>query len=635
MRRWTAGGLMLLTLAAVPPAMAQPRPAVAADSLFAARLRLSDRLLTQRQTSDAVALLEALDQQRPGNTDVANRLALAYRVAAMYREALAVVVRLRKDDPSPDLDLRRAELLALTGDTLAADTAWQALLPPQPTDADLARVLPSMTLAGRPARAAALLDALPDAARRTLAVRRARASLAAQAGDRERAVGLYLDLVDDDPQQAFAVQDSLVRLAETPAARPALRAALDARIERASRRTAGGALFEGPGERRDRETRLKTYLHAAVAVALASGESHDALERLRALDRLDGQDGRVLVRYARAALDARAFEAANTAFADVIARYPRTDAARDALFGLAETAEAQALAAGDAALHPEAPAGRAADAYRRFAEAYPAHPSTADALARRGRLLVDGGETAEARRVLDDVRQRFPRTPAADDAAFQTARLLLRDGQIDEALDAFDALAERLGTGNLADQARFEQATALLFRQRFDEAQTLLGDLANRAASDAANDAIALGLLVQEARTDSASTDLARYARALLRLRQGHAAEAADSLTALAAPLVRQPYAPPILDDVLALRADALRQSANAVFAAEAYDDLTRRFPRSIHADAALLALADLYAGPLVDPTSARSALERLLQDFPGSLLADEARARLRLLGPR
>lgn len=626
---------MLLALGAAPATTAQPRPAVAADSLFAARMRLADRLLAQRQTSDAVALLEALAQQRPADRVVADRLALAYRLAAMYREALAVVERLQKTDPSPDLDLRRAELLALTGDTLAADAAWRALLPPQPTDADLARVLPSMALTGRQARAAALLDALPEAAQRSSSVRRARAGLFARAGDVARAADLYLDLVDDDPQQAFAVQDSLARLAETPAVRAALREALDARIERTGRRTAGGALFEGAGDRRDRETRLKAYLHAAVTVALASGDGDAVVERLRALDRLDGQDGRVLVGYARAALDARAFAVADAAFADAIARYPRTDAARDALFGQAEAAEAQAAASADATVRPGTDAQRAADGFRRFAETYPAHPSTPDALVRLGRLLVDGGDAAEAQRLLDDVRRRFPRTPAADDAAFEAARLLVRQGQVEEAIAAFDALAQRLGTGALADRARFEQATALLFRQRYDEAQTLLGDLGDRAASDAANDALALGLIVQEARADSASTDLGRYARALLRLRQGRAAEAADSLTALAAPLVRQPYAPPILDDVLALRADALRQAGNAVFAAEAYDDLTRRFPRSIHADAALLALADLYAGPLVDPASARGALERLLQDFPGSLLADEARARLRRLPPR
>ena len=509
---------------------------------------------------------------------------------------------------------------------------WKRLLTDRPTDPDLARILPSMALVGRRQSAAALLGALPDASRRAPSVQRALAGLAAEAGDVARAADLYLALLDADPRQALAVQDSVARLAESRANRPILRAAVDAQVARTSRRSAAGALFEGQGERVARELRLKAYLALAVALDLAAQDGPAALDHLRALDRLDAQDGRVLVRYARAALDADVLDAADAAFADVAERYPTTDAGRDALLGRAAVAERAAERSGDTALRPGTDAGRAADLLRRFATQYPTHPSTPDALVRLGRLLVDGGDAADADRVLADVRQRFPRAPAADESAFETARLAVRTGRLDDADAAFGALAARLGTGALADRARFEQATVLLFQARYDDAQTLLGDLADRAASDAANDALALGLLVQDARTDSASTDLGRYARALLRLRQGHAAEARDTLSALAVGLLRQPALPPLLDDVLALRADALRQTGEAVFAAEAYDDLTRRFPRSIHADAALLALADLYAGPLSDAASAIGALERLLADFPGSLLADDARARLRRL---
>jgi predicted Zn-dependent protease len=149
--------LLLLFVAAVPVgAQTLPSPPAAAhpDSLLASRLRLADRLLAQRQTGDAVTLLETLDGQRPGHPDVLRRLATAYRTAEMYGAALAVVDRVRLREPSRDLDLRRAELLALTGDTARAAAEWTRLLTDRPTDDDLGRVLPSMALGGR-ARAAA------------------------------------------------------------------------------------------------------------------------------------------------------------------------------------------------------------------------------------------------------------------------------------------------------------------------------------------------------------------------------------------------------------------------------------------------------------------------------------------------
>lgn len=626
---------LLLLVFAAHPAAAQTRAPSTPDSLLAQRLRLADRLLAQRQSADAVGLLEALRLQHPAERRVDERLLAGYRAAARYPDALATLDRLDKGQPPlGPLALARAEVLALAGDTAQAHALWARLLGTAPAEPALARVLPSMASVGRVRGALALLDALPEASRRTAPVVRAAAHLSARTGDAPRAVRLYLGLVDEDPRQAPAVEDSLARLAEVRALRAPVRAALDARLEAYADPRGLRALFDGTAEQRARLLRQKSFRSLALTFALAARDGAAALAHARTLDRLANDEGRTLVRAARAALDADLLGAADSAYAAVLDRYPRAEAARDARLGRAAVAEREAVRSGEVRLVPDGAAARAADLLAAFARAYPDDPAAADALVRLGRLHVDGGDAAAARRALDEVARRFARSPAADEAAYELARLLVREGQLREAGAAFDALAERLGAGDLADRARFERATLLLYQGRLDEAATLLGDLAARAASDAANDALELGLLVQDAQQDSAGTDLARYGQARLRLRQGRAAEAADSLSALATDLARRGYVTPLVDDVLFLRATALQRAEAHVFAAEGFDALARRFPASPLADAALLALADVYAHGLSDPAAARDALVRLLDAYPGSVLADEARARLDRLAP-
>ena len=610
-------GLLALGVLAARPAAAQ-----AADSSEAVRFRLAETLLRGGQTDDAIAVLEDLHARRPTAFAYRQKLGEAYRAGRRYADALELLdLQRAREGATPALDADRAALRYALGDSLTAFAAWDAVVAEDPRDALRVRtVAAAMAEAGAPRRALALLDAARPRVADPAALDRDAARLAARAGDLRRAADAYLDVLAADPQQLGFVRSELDRLAEDhDAALPLLVEAASAR----ARRT--------PTNRPLREL--------LAGLALQAGDARRALDETRAVDRLDREEGRVLMLFARTAADAGAFETAAEAYADVLARYPDGPAAAEARLGLGLLHERWADAAAEPGAAPGTHAARALDAFRAFVGAHPGHPSVPDARRRTGRLLLDAaGDAAAARAVLDSVIATAPRAPAAEEAAFDLGRVSLRAGDLDGAALAFDRLEERLRTGDLADRARFERALLDLYRGDLDAALARAEVLAENASADVANDAIALQLLLVENRTDSLGLPLARYARATLLLRRGQGAAARDSLdallTALAAPDARTGGPHPLLDDARRARADVFLSLGQPAEAARALEEIARDFPDSYLADRALYDLAGLQERALNDPTAAAATLRRLLDAFPASLLAPDARRTLRRLQP-
>ena len=612
----------LLPLALLAVLGAGPAAAQRTDSSEAVRFRLAETLLRGGQTDDAIAVLEDLHLRRPAAFAYRQKLTEAYRAGHRYADALALLdVQRAREGATPALDADRASLRYALGDSTAAFAAWEAVVAEDPRDALRARtVAASMADAGLHRRALALLDAARPRVGDPALLDRDAARLAARAGDLPRAADAYLGVLAADPQQLGFVRAELDRLVEEhDAALPILVEAASVR----ARRT--------PANRPLREL--------LAGLALQAGDARRALEETRAVDRLDREEGRVLMLFARTAVDAGAYETAAEAYDDVLARYPDGPAAAEARLGLGLLHERWADAAAETGAAPGSHAARALAAFRAFLGAHPAHPSVPDARRRTGRLLLDAaGDAAAAKAVLDSVIATAPRAPAAEEAAFDLGRVALRTGDLDGAALAFDRLEERLRTGDLADRARFERALLDLYRGDLDAALARAEVLAENASADVANDAIALQLLLVENRTDSLGLPLARYARATLLLRRGQAAAARDSLDALlatlAAPDPRTGSAHPLLDDARRARADVFLSLGQPTDAARAFEEIARDFPESYLADRALYDLAGLQERALNDPAAAADTLRRLVDTYPGSLLAPDARRTLRRLQP-
>jgi outer membrane protein assembly factor BamD (BamD/ComL family) len=205
---------------------------------------------------------------------------------------------------------------------------------------------------------------------------------------------------------------------------------------------------------------------------------------------------------------------------------------------------------------------------------------------------------------------------------------LMRDN-LAAARTAFSRVEESERIGEQAELARLELARLDFYEGQFDMAKTRAQAMNRNTATDVANDAIALKLLVSEnTGPDSMNAPLRTFARAQLLQRQqrpGLALAVVDSLIAA--------YPQHALgDEAHFLRAEVLRdlsRSDDALAVLRAFPD---RFPDSYLIDRSLFIVGEIHERDRADPQAAISAYADLLARYPGSLLVPEARARIRQL---
>lgn len=601
---------LLIVLLAALPASAQ-RPDTSSAS---ARFRLAETYLRGGQTDRAVRLLEELHAADPQALLYYQKLGEAYRAQKRYDDALALLDRRLGGRADAVLLTERGSLLYLKGDEAAAFQQWQDVLALRPDDPGLYQTVYAAMLEHRLfAQAIGVLEQARRQLRSEDLFTYDLAYLYSLDGQHTRAAELYADLIARDPRQLAFVRSRLGRFTDAPEALEATRSVAEAHARR------------DPLNRAFRE--WLAWLH------IEAGDFAAALDATRAIDRMEREQGRVLYAFAQAATDAGAFQPALDAYDEILRRYPDAPTAAEALYGLGRLHEAWADDTGEqpsGRTDPESHYVQALAALRRFAEQHPNHPLVPDVLRRIGRIELDVFRDPDAAEpILRDVARRFAATPPGEEAAFDLGRVAVLRGDLDAAAVAFSSLEEQLRVGDLAERTRYERALLHVYRGEFEAAQTLADILNDNTSTDTANDAIELTvLLIENQGPDSLSTPLRRYATARLLLRQHQPQAALDTLDAVLADYPGHNLA----DEATFLRADALRQSGDATGAATVLAEFAARFPQSYLADRSLLELADVQQHDLDDPDTARATLTRLLTDFPGSLLAPDARRRVRLL---
>lgn len=580
------------------------------DSTLASRHLLAESYLRAAQYDRAIALFEDLLARSPGNSFVADRLREAYEAVKRYDDAIALLdARLAGPESRTVLLAERARLTWLKGDEAGAHADWDRALAAEPGQpgAFLA-VYRSLLQVRLFDRAIEVLESGRTSLGNPELFRTDLAQLYGLAGRYGDAMAEYLSLLDQGDHQLAFVRNRLQTLLEQPEA-------IDAAISAAER-----SVRAKPLGRANRELLAWLYLEA--------DRFGDALDAFRALDRLERQEGVMLQAFALQAMDSGAFGAALDAFGEVIQRYPDAPSAADSRYGLGTLYERRASGRTDSTRSSDFVL--AVEAYSAFAGLHPGHPSIADALYRAARIRLDElGQLDAAESMLAHVAQRFPGTPAADASAFDLGRLDLARGRLDAARVHFTRLADRLRSGELAEAARLELAQLHFYRGEFDAAKAIAESMKENTAADVSNDAIALKVLLVEARgPDSLDSALRGYARALLLERQRKAPEALSTLDSLLAALPEHALA----DDVTYRRAALLDQVGRPADAVAALLEFPLVYPKSPLADRALDRAADLQADRLGDAQGAVETLSRLLSEYPGSLLAAEARNRLRRL---
>lgn len=615
--------LVLVVLATPLPAAAQIQlqlgdstATLFADESADGRLRLADQYLRAGETDRALALLEDLYAAEPSALVYA-RLLAAYTEARRFDEAAALVERrIAEEGPSPSLLADRGAALHRAGRADEAEAAWAEAVAAAP-GAEMTYRLVATAIAneGRYDRAVAVFrqgrERLGDPALFQAEV----AHVCGLGADYACAADEYLALLAAQPDAVSMVQARLARLLEGPGAADAFRTALDRAVRR--------------------DPLNRAYRELSAWTAVEAGEWTVALDANVAIDRLEREEGESLFGFAEAALTGGAFAEAERAFDLIVTQHPDGPLAPLALLGRARLAEKMAEADGERALDADgnrlpAPGYEAAlEGYRTFAERYPQHPEADAALADAARLYrAVFRDYAAAESILRALAAR-PGDPAlSGQARLDLGRVALQQGEVGAARAAFAGVEEALRIGPLAEEARLELAHLDFYEGDFVGALARVQAMNENTATDVANDAIALKVLLMENKgPDSLSTPLQQYARAALLQRQGHAAEALDTLDVLL-----ENHAHPIADEALIARVEALRALGRPDAALAALADFPARHAESYLAGRALFLTGEIHERDRGDGDAAQSAYADLLARFPGSLLAPEARARLRRL---
>ncbi|HYE95612.1 MAG TPA: tetratricopeptide repeat protein [Rubricoccaceae bacterium] len=607
---------------AIPAAGAQPtvpgRPGLADTTSTAGRFQLAERYLQAGQTDRAIALLEDLHAAEPNAPAVVAKLREAYAAGRRFDDLVRLAEeQLRRSGPSPSLLAERGAALYQAGRGEEAERAW----------ADAMALAPQAELTYRVVSTAIgqvrLYDRAADvlrAGRTTLGdstlFRAEVAHLFVLAGDPARAIEEYLADLAQRPDALPSVQARLVRLLEQEGAAEILAVA----VERAVRR----------------DPLNRAYRELSAWLALERRDYRAALDAHTAIDRLEGEQGQSLFSFAEAAVAAGALEEAERAYVLILERHPNGPMAPLALFGRAALAQRRAEAAGETAFDAQGqplptPLYDAALAgFRTFAEEHAHLPQAAGALRHAAEIeRTVFRRHAEAETLLQQIAGRSGDPGADARARLDLGALAVQRGDLAAARAAYAHVEETLRIGPFAEEARFELALLDFYAGDFASALARVEAMNENTATNVANDAIALKVMLREHEgPDSTSTSLRAYARAALLHRQGRPAESLTALDSLLAVAAQHPVA----DEAAFLRAQALRTLGRPQEALADLAAFPERYPLSYLVERAAFLRGELFETALNDPAAAVQAYTDLLARFPGSLLAAEARARIRRL---
>jgi tetratricopeptide (TPR) repeat protein len=181
----------------------------------------------------------------------------------------------------------------------------------------------------------------------------------------------------------------------------------------------------------------------------------------------------------------------------------------------------------------------------------------------------------------------------------------------------------------IGQEAKFRRARLDYYRGNFTWAQTQLDVLKSATSQLIANDALSLGLLIQDNMdTDSTSDALLMYANAdLLSYRNKN-----DEALVLLDSLQKRLPADIIIPHVVYKKALIYDVKRNYVMVDSLLTEVSENYPDGILADDAVFKRAELYELKLNDKNKAKELYETLLTKYPGSLFAVEARKRFRAL---
>jgi len=588
------------------------------ESSQVGRFQLAESFLRAAQFERAIGLLEGLFEESPGTHVFYERLREAYENVKRYDAAIALVeAKIQSETASTSYIAEKARLLFLKGDEEGAKISWQEAIDSNPGSPSVYLLVYRSLMQIRLFDfAIEILEQGREKLDNSALFQTDLAQLYSLTSQHGRAVGQYLELLKINQNQLNYVKTKLGQFLINDQA-------IAESIE-----VAEEGVANEPLNRSYRELLAWLYIEAE--------QFRDAFVVYQAVDRLEREEGRMLFSFAQVAADGGAYDVALEAFDEVLRRYPEAESAPDAMRGLGLMQEMWAEALGEQVFDlsgtrsPRNHYDEALDTYQRFLIEYPQHSYFPDVLQRIGVLHQDKFfDFVSAASVLMEVIARYPGTQASNQAEYDLGRLAITQNRLEDARIRFGRLLTRLRTGDLAELARYELAMLHFYQGDFEATEGYTAAMQENTSTDVANDAIAMKvLLIESMGPDSLNTPLRRFARIKLLTRQRSWDVAMHQLD----DLLNEFGGHSLADDMLFEKAALQAMTGDISGAIQLYLELPLVHPTSFFGARSLFQAARLQADQLGDNELAIRTYERILLEFPGSLLTTDTRNAIRVL---
>lgn len=599
------------TVLAQPQRVDRTRPASEEEQLddnANSRYLLALGYLRGMQFDRAIAVLRELHVEYPEHKTIYDTLKEAYISTKQYGEAILLlddaIVRSEEIQKLP-LSVERAQLLYLSGDEPAALDSWYSTVESALERETAYRIAyNSMVEVRLLVQAIDLLKQGRQVVQNKNLFHAELAYLYSLTGQHEFATQEYLDLLALNPRQLNYVRGRLGRDMQQEGA-----------LEVVIRVTQERVLAQ-PDLLQLRD--LLAWLYEE------SGDFERAYREITAMEE-DESSSQEIYQFALRAAEAGAFTVAGNAFQAVLETHPEEDLFVKARLGIADMYRLQAERADKS---PE-DYQRSLEAYERFLMDFPGHPQAPMVMAQIAALHQDVFRNRDtARVILQRLATQYMNSSIGQQAQFDLGRLAIEEGDLDQAATIFAHLSAQT-SDELFVRSKFEEAMIHFYVGEFTDAQSKLGDIRDETDKETANDAIALRVLLLESpQPDSTNQALLSYAQALLFLRQ----QKANETVLVTQDILTQWGAHPIADEARFLRAEALLLNGQSEDALIAFGEFPLIHPESPLRDRSLFHYAEILETIQGDTAGALQAYTDLLIQYPGSLLVEKVRERIRAL---
>lgn len=583
------------------------------------KLRLAQSHERSGDWERAVPLYESLLIEDPRNFVYFEALRRGYVQLKEYDKAIELIRhRLGIQPDSPLLLSSLGGVYYQKGEEQKADSVWQSILRSQPANVGLYRMIAGEMMEYR------LYDRAIDLflqARRTT-------------GDANVFTGELANLYGAFQQYENAAREYVRLLTQQPSQLADIQSRMSLFL---SRPEALASATKAIRETLDEKGNIIPLRQLYAWILMEGKEYSGALDQYRIIDRSSKARGIELFNFAQRALEEKELVTAVKAFREVLELPPPKEIQPAARLGLARATEElsdiidSTVSGGSVESWPvseiQPSVGSALGLFEAIIRDYPGTPIAAEAyfrvgVIRRDRLMdLDGALIAFA-----GIPPIVPDRPLALESSLAAAGVLVARNDLQVARERYVSLLGHRDP-TFRDRVLFHLAELDYFSASFDTSVAVLKRLSLQPSADLANDALELRYFIEE-NLGAGTPALSLFASSDLLMRQRRYPEALEGFREV---IRRFPQA--LLVDDATLRVGEIQLLVGKPLdAVETFRSMARDMASSILRDKALMRLGEIYEQRLKNPALALEAYEELLKLFPTSLHAEEARRRMRRL---